>query len=637
LDNFEHVLEAAPLVSNVLGLAPHLTVLSTSREALRLNGEHEYPVPPLSVPDPAQPGSVVELSDYESIALFVQRAQAALPSFRLTEENASAVAGICDRLDGLPLAIELAAARVKLFNPNQLLQRLSSRLGLLKGGARDLPARQRTLRDTIEWSYNLLDEDEQQLFSRLAVFTGGCSLEAVEAVCGPGLNIDPLDGLESLLNKSILSQEEGPNGESRFIMLETIHEYTSEQLAESGEEQLIRNRHLGYFLKLAEEAEPHLEGSEQLTWLNRLDSEHNNLLAALDWSQGAEGSVESGLRLAGSLGSFWDIRGYFSEGRGYLSATLSRAETLEWREARAKALFAAGRLAYEQSDYPAARALLVESLSIYRELDPADRLGLAHALRMLGVLETAVGDYATASFLLKEALGVMQELKDLEGTAMVLWQLGWCAMRPGDYEQASRYLMEALAIYQQIGDKENLAMVLSGLGELAVRQGDYGRATALLEESVALHRKTGSKWGIAASLGTLGWVAQRQNDLEQATILLAESLALRREMQDAGGIAWCLEKLAEIGLAKGQQESPPRQNEDFRRAARLFAAAAALRAPLDSIIDLVDQPEYERHLALVQAQLDEATFEAAYAEGQAMTLKQAVAYALEELAESPAS
>jgi non-specific serine/threonine protein kinase len=313
LDSFEHVLEVAPLVSDLIATAPQLTVLTTSREALHLSGEHEYPVPPLSVPDTEQGGSPSDLFAYESVALFVQRAQAASPSFRLTEENVPAVTHICARLDGLPLAIELAAARVKLFGPQGLLERLENRLGLLKGGARDLPARQRTLRDTIDWSYNLLDEDERQLFPRLAAFTGGRSLEAVEGVCGPGLSIDALDGLESLLNKSLLYQEEGPGGEPRFIMLETIHEYASERLVESGEEQGIRDRHLQYYLSMAEEMEPCYRRHGQLLLLERTEAELGNLRAALDWAM-EKRKIEAAARLISSLDYFLYYMDRFVEG-----------------------------------------------------------------------------------------------------------------------------------------------------------------------------------------------------------------------------------------------------------------------------------------------------------------------------------
>ena len=624
LDNFEHLLEAVPLLSQLLAVAPRLSVLVTSREALRLSGEHEYHVPPLTIPDPSHIGSVSELSVYESVALFAQRARAAFHNFRLTDDNAHAVAGICMRLDGLPLAIELAAARAKLFSPQQMLDRLVSPLNLLTSGPRDFPDRQRTLRDTIDWSYNLLDDDEQRLFARLGAFSGGSSVEAVEAICGPGLRNDVLHGIESLLNKSLIYQAVGSNGEPRLAMLETIHEYARERLHEGGEEQLIRNRHLDYYLEMAEEAEPYLWGSEQVIWLDKLEIEQDNLRAALAWGRIAEGRAESGLLLAGSLATFWGSRSLYHEGREHLSAALSRPDAMDRTAARAKVLGEAGLMAYIQSDYPATRPLLEESLSIYRELGPAGRRGLADALITLGDMETELGDYETASSLMKEALDIMLELKDVRGIARALWQLGQCAVRPGDYEQAVQYFEKALPLLRQVGDRAHTAIALSGLAEVAVRSGDFERATELEEESLTLRREIGEKWGIAVSLGNFAWIALRRDDLKQAVALLTESLTLRREIGDIGGTAWCLEKLAEIALTIG---GSTQRGDEYRRAARLYGAAASLRAPLDSVIDLVDQPQYERHLALLREQMGETAFAAAWAEGQAMTAEQAVAYA----------
>jgi predicted ATPase len=628
LDNFEHVVKAAPLVTELLASAPSLRILTTSREALRLSGEHEYLVPPLAVPVLAFTGSPSELATYESVTLFVQRAVAASPNFYLTEENGPVVAKICLQLDGLPLAVELAAARIKLFSPQQLLERLENRLGLLTGGPRDLPARQRTLRNTIEWSYNLLDQDDQQFFARLAVFNNGCSIDAVNTICGPGLNADVLDGLQSLLNKSLLYQSEGYNDEPRFIMLETIREYALEQLGESGEENQIRKRHLMFFLKLAEEAELHLDGSEQKNWLIRLDIEHDNLRTALDWGQSAEGTGELTLRLASALGSFWDWRGYYSEGREYFSAALSRPAAIKSSSVKAKALLEAANLAFEQGDYPAARDLLKTSVTVHHELGPINRLDYAHTLRMLGVAENAMGDHITATFLIEASLVTFRELNDLNGTARALWQLGWCAVRPGDYEQANRYFSEALPLYREIRDKDGLAYVLAGLGEVALRLGNYERAKELLDESLVLRYEYGADWGIAATIGSLGWLALRQGDLEAAEKLLKESLTIRLEMGDRSGTAWCLEKMAEIALTRARMEQYPYVEINIRRAAQLFGAAAALREPLESTIDLADQPEYERQLGEVQSHLDEATFAVAWDAGQAMTFEQAVAYAL---------
>jgi predicted ATPase/DNA-binding CsgD family transcriptional regulator len=630
LDNFEHLIEAASLVTDLLTSTSGLTILVTSRESLRLSGEYEYLVPPLIVPDLALVDSVADLAKYESVALFVQRAEASSTYFTLTDDNAVTVANICSRLDGLPLAIELAAARIKLFNPEQLLERLDDRLGLLTGGPRDLPARQQTLRNTIDWSYELLDEDEQILFARLGVFSGGRSLEAIEAVCSPGLNIEIMDGIESMLNKSLLYQREDTRGEPRFMMLETIHEYALERLARGGEEQSVRNRHLSFFLDLMEEAEANLRGPDQVTWLNLMEIEHDNLLAAVDWSQSNKEAAGLGLRLIGALAQYLQIRGYYSEGRELLSLALSGESTDQNSAARAKVLSLAGLFAYMQGDYPATRSSLEESLAIYRELGPDGRKGLAGALITLGDMETEVGEYATASSLIKEALGIMRELDNARGISRALWQLGACAVRPGNYEEAVQYFEAALPILRQIGDRTSTGIAISGLAEVAIRQGDYERATDLEEESLALRREIGEAWGIAVSLGNFAWIALRQDDLRQAVAFLGESMLLRCDIGDKGGVAWCLEKMAEIALTKGLAESSTSRTEEFRRAATLFGAAAALRAPSSSVIDLVDEPEYERQLAEVRANLDRATFDAAWEAGGGMTLEQAVDYALNE-------
>ena len=635
LDNCEHLIQAcAQLARHLLTQCPHLKVLATSREALAVPGENIYQVPALSFPDPQRLPPLESLSQYDAVRLFIERATAVQPEFAVTNANAPAVAQICYRLDGIPLAIELAAVRIKLLAPEQIATRLDDRFRLLTGGGRTVLPRQQTLRATIEWSYSLLSASERILFQRLAVFVGGWTIEAAEQVCasdgdgdlGP---LDVMDVLARLVDKSLVTTETR-DGETRYRMLETIREYAREKLQESGEAGGVQNRHLDFFLKLAEEAETKLEGSEQVRWLNRLEREHDNLRAALAWTRASTGKAELGLRLAGALGEFWASFGsYFHEGREQLSAVLSSNEASGRTTARAKALCEAGKLAYLQSDYPATRSLLEASLSIYRELAPAGRLGLAYALIQLGDMMTAVGDYVTARSLMKEGLSIMRELKNVRGIAYALWQLGYCAARPGDYRQAAQYFEEALPLLRQLGNKDDTAVALTGLAEIALRQGDYEHAIMLEEESLGLRREIGIKWGIAVSLGNFGWIALRRADLEQAMTMLEESLTLRREIGDRGGIAWCLEKFAEVALMQGQQESSPPRSEEFRRAARLFGAAGALRAPIGSVIDLVDQPEYESQLAILRAQLDGATFEAEWEGGSAMTLEQAIEYALE--------
>ena len=375
LDNFEQILEAAPMVAELLSAAPNLKVLATSRIPLRLYGEYEYSVPPLALPDPGRPPSVERLTHYETVRLFIERAQAAKADFSVTNDNAPAVAEICYRLDGLPLAIELAAARIKLLTPQAMLGRLGNRLKLLTGGARDLPERQRTLKSTIEWSYGLLEEDEKVLFARLSVFAGGRTMEAIEAICDAedDLPVDVLDGLASLVDKSLLKQEEGVGGEPRFVMLETIHEFAREKLQESEEGEDIRRLHAEYFLALAEEGDPGLEeGSQQPVWLERLEEEHDNMRRALSWSLGQGQDSELALRIGAALGEFWYLRGYWSEGRRWLEEALAKSSPAP-TAARARALQRVSWLTYLQGDLDRAKEASEEGLGLARSGAVPDR------------------------------------------------------------------------------------------------------------------------------------------------------------------------------------------------------------------------------------------------------------------------
>jgi predicted ATPase len=618
LDNFEQVISAAPFVAELLAACIELKILVTSREGLHISGGREYLVPPLALPDLTQLPPPESLSQYAAVELFSQRAQAVKPDFRITSDSALAVAEICYRLDGLPLAIELAAARIKLLRPPAMLVRLERRLEFLTGGARDLPARQQTLRNAIAWSYDLLDENEQKLFQRISVFVGGCTLEAVEEVAGDHpAHVSILDRLESLLDKSLLREVEGTNGEPRFMILETLREFGLEQLEASGERDKIQHRHANFFLALAEQAEARLESAGQVQWMNRMEQEHDNLRAALEWCNTAQATAETCMRLAGALGLFWEVRGYFSEGRERLAALLLTDLAQGRTAARARLLARAAELAYRQSDYPATTSFAGESLAIYR--DVGDKQGIASALIKLGNAATEVGDYATATGFLEEALKIWRELEDKHGTARALISLGWVALRPGNHPLAKERLVEALALSRELGDTRSIGFELSGLGEVALRQGDTMRATQLVEESLELRRQLGNKWGVGVSLGILGWVAMREGNWNRAIARLSESLEVRREIGDQSGSAWCLERLAEIALAHGQPE----------KAARLFGAGAALRASIHSVIDPVDQPEYESKISSLRAKLGEERFVATWDEGRVLTLEQAIAYALE--------
>ncbi|MDQ5852092.1 MAG: tetratricopeptide repeat protein, partial [Chloroflexota bacterium] len=585
LDNFEQVLEAAPLVAELLGSAPQLEVLVTSRAPLRLAAEREYPVPPLTVPDPKRLPELASLSQYEAVALFIERAQAVKPDFQVTNTNAPAVAEICARLDGLPLAIELAAARSKLLPPQAMLARLSRRLKLLIGGARDLPARQQTLRRTIDWSYSLLEAPEQTLFARLAVFVGGRTLEAIEAVCNADgdLATDPFEGVASLLDKSLLQQAAGPEGEPRFVMLETIHEYAWERLQARGEADVLRQRHAEYFLALAERAEPELTGPLLGAWLLRLEAEHGNLRTALQWVL-ETGAVELALRLGGALWRFWDWRGHWREGRRWLEAVLERGNALP-ATLRVKAVLGAGSFALNQCDYGRAQALLEESLALFREL--GDTRGTGSTLNLLGQQATMQGDY---------------------GRAQVLFE-------------------ESLALFRELGDKERISVVLNNLGVAADDQGDYATARACYEESLALAEEVGDTYGVLSVLVNLGLTTLNQHDFAGAKLRFQKTLVQAREKRGAEvGIAYCLEGLAAVA---GALATAP---EHGAWAAWLFGAAEVLRERLGSPLYAAERAKYEEHVAAARAQLGEAAWEAAWAEGRAMPLEQAIAYALEEAA-----
>ncbi len=616
LDNLEQVISATPLLVDLLAACSQLSLLVTSREALRVRGEREYPVPPLTLPNLTALPPLETLSQYPAIELFVQRAQAIKPDFHLTNAIAPAVAEICARLDGLPLAIELAAARIKLLPPHALLARLEHRLEFLTDGARDLPARQQTLRSAIAWSYDLLDEKAKRFFRRMSVFVGGCTVDAAEAVAQ-----DPdergassvLNQLSSLLDKSLLREVENANGEARFGMLEMLREFGGEQLAASGESEVIHRRHAEFFLSLAE---ANLAGPDQVQSLKHLEQEHDNLRAALEWSRRAQGAGELCLHLTGTLGSFWEVHGYFSEGRHWLSSVLTTEAAQRWTAARAQILARAAELAYRQSDYPATHAFAEESLAISREL--GDRRGIASALIKLGNAATESGDYASAPDFLEEALAIWRELGDKHGTARALINLGWVALRSGDYPLANARLEESRALSRELADTRGMGFALAGLGEIAVRQGAYARATQLIEESLALRRQIGHEWGVGVSLGTLGWIALREGDWTRAMAQLGESLEVRREIGDKSGSAWCLERLAEMAEAQGQAV----------KAVRVLGAATALRAAIGSVIDPVDQPESASKQSALRAQLGEEKFAAAWAEGCALTMERAIEYAL---------
>lgn len=440
---------------------------------------------------------------------------------------------------------------------------------------------------------------------------------------------DMLDMLVRLVDKSLILADHAHRA-ARYHMLETIRQYAYDKLAAASEIDHTRARHLDYFVQFAEQAEPALAGPEALASLQQYAADHDNLRAALEWSRTA-GGAQAGLRLAAACGRFWRLHGFLSEGRAQLLAALATARAAPPVDAaaEARAVYFAGSLAYLQSDYSAARAHFEDSLAVYEALGPPGRAGVADTLSMLGETATEEGDYAAANGLFERALALWRELGHTRGIADVLMQRGWSAQRTGNNDLAVQQLEESLGLFRQIGDAANLSFSLAGLGEVALRQGHYARARQLLEESLALRRQHGERWGMGTSLGSLGWLALRQGDYARMRADIGASLALRVETGDRGGIAWCLEKLAEAALLQAPAAAPAARAE-LRRAARLYGAAAALRAPVHSVIDPADQPEHERNLSALLAAMGQTAYEEAWAEGAALPLEQAIAQGLAE-------
>jgi len=625
LDNCEHLIQpCATLAETLLQACPHLSLLATSREALKVTGEQVYRVPSLLAPDPAhlpqeEKGLAVIVSEYEAPHLFVERASLQKPEFTLTSKNAPVVASVCYRLDGIPLAIELAAARVNALSVEEINARLEHRFRLLRGSSRTALPRQQTLQATLDWSYDLLTEQERLLLGRLSVFAGGWRLEAAEAVCSDEQikDFEVLDLLTSLVDKSLVIAEEW-EGKSRYRLLETIREYGGQRLQERQEQDRWRDRHLQFFLSLAEEAEPNLAESEQAEWLEKLQEEHENLRAGLKWCQQDKVRQEAGLRLAGALRQFWDIRGYLSEGREHLQLLLSQVATSRKTPARNKALNAAGILAWRQGDYAAAQALHEESLAIKREL--GDKFGLTLSLNNLGNVTWRQGDYAAAYVFHKENLELSRELGDKRGVGASLNNLGMVVKAQGDCIMARALYEESLAIFRQLGDWQAISASLNNLGIVAWSQGDYIMARALYEESLAICRQLGDKQGQANSLNNLGNVACSQGDYVAAYVFHKESLAIRRELGDKWGIAGSLEGIAEVAANQRQSE----------RAAELWGAAETLRQAIDAPLQMDEKEEYDRKVAEARTSHGEPAFSAAWEAGRAMTLEQAIEYALQE-------
>lgn len=675
-DNFEQVIPAAPLLADLLTACPQLTALVTSRAVLHIRGEQQFPVSPLALPNLKQDSPGESFARYPSVALFLERARSLQHDFRVTADTTRTIAEICVRLDGLPLAIELAAARVKLLTPQMLLKRLEQGLPTLSNNTRDTPARQQTLHATIDWSYGLLNAQEQRLFRRLSVFPGGATLQAIEAVCiapdvpggMPSDSSPVLDLVASLIDKSLLRRVDEER-EPRFHLLETIREYGREQLAASGEMEPVRQAHTRYYLRYAEEAAQEIRGPQQAIWLARLEDEHDNLRAALRWSLEETGAAEDtqqrleiALRLCRALTGFWQIHGHYSEGRNTLERVLAVSEDVK-SPLRAQALTDAAMLVNIQGDTERASALAAESLALYRELE--DREGIALALYQLGHVAWLRGDFVRASSLLRESMELSRQLGDTISVAYAYYSLAGLATIRGEYAEGIALFEEALALFKREGNRRGEALALLQLADLLfVSQGDTGRIHPLLEEGLALCREIGDKDGLALYNYFSGQVALSQGDIPAARALLSESLALYSDMGDRQRIARVLIALAKLEAQQGNlsasqvlyQESlglsrvGHTQNiiagieglasifstlstsatpspDMTSRAVRLLGAAEAMRDAVGAPLPPVERASYTRSIDAARASLGRESFNRAWSEGRGMSPEQALALA----------
>ena len=553
LDNFEQVVTAAPLVLDLLQACPHLKILATSRVLLHLRAERGFPVAPLPLPDHKNLPELKQLSQYAAVQLFIQRALDVKPAFSITNENAPAVAELCLRLDGLPLAIELAAARIRVLTPQAMLARLEQRLPLLSGGLRDLPERQQTLHKTIEWSFNLLDGEAKRLFRRLAVFVGGWTLEAAEAIsqCEEDRPLDVLSLMESLINSSLLMSASSPNSEFRFAMLGTIREYALEKLDEAGETAELRHRHCDYYVQFAERAEPQLRGVQQKVWLQALDSELDNVRAALDWTQTAEAATAStaALRLASALTWYWFVRGYWNEGREWLRRALASSAGAP-PQYQVRALVAAGIMAWYAGDFVAARTQLTSGVAVAREANLTTDLG--YALASLSNIIMGQEGAGPARAMAHEGETIFRAAGDKWGTALALYAQGLAAYWQNDLAATRTLFEQSIRLYRELGDRWRAAGPIGHLGDLANRHGDYDTAKISYEESLAVARDLGDRSGIAAGLSSLADIAYAQGDYRRARSLYEEGLALHLQLEDKLSIGWTRYGLGKVEWAQGE-------------------------------------------------------------------------------------
>lgn len=622
-DNCEHLMEAcAPLVEKLLDACGDVRILTTSRQSLGLIGEIVYRVRSLESPDPATlptvaAGLVTALTSYDAVRLFVQRATAQRSEFSLTSLNAIDVATVCHRLDGIPLALELAAARVKSMTVAEIAKRLNDSFELLTRTRTALP-RHQTLRAAIDWSYDLLDLNEQLLFSYLSVFAGGWTLEAVESICAVDSDAQwqTLDLLDSLVDKSMVQAEEQQDL-LRYRMLETVKQYAADRLKERDQVEEIGDRHRDFFSALAGNAEPHLRGPDQGAWLQQLEEDHGNLCAALERSLAGRGCMD-GLRICRVLQRYWWIRGHLSEGREWSRRILGALCAQEWTQERAQVLNGAGVLAWMQGDPTAARAHLEESISISRSI--GDLSSVAGTLTNLGSVADFEGDYGSARACLEESLAIKRKVEDLPGIASALNNLGLVTYHQGDFASARTYQQESLTRQRELGNQIGIANSLTNLGLVAAKFGEYSLARECHDESISIRREIGDRMGMASSLGNLGFVALALGDLATAQANHQESLGLRWEIGDRLGVAGSLEAIAHLEAIKRQTD----------RSLRIWAAAEALRDEIRSPMPLDDREVYGNAIRAARQEIGEEAFAKLWAEGRAMTVEQSVQFALEK-------
>jgi len=617
LDNFEQVVSAAPLLTALLASSPHLKMLVTSRTVLDLSGEYDFPVPCLPAVDPKQLPPFEELVRNPAVALFLERATAVDPGFALDEDNSRAVAELCFRLDGLPLAIELAAARVKILQPAALLAWRGNSLDLLTCGPRDVPSRQQTLRNTIDWSYSLLSAAEQTLFRRLAVFSGGCTLESAEAVCNTrrDLEITLLDGISSMVNKHLLQRKEEKTAEGRLTMLQTIREYALERLTASGEEVFTRRAHAAYCVVLAEEGAAQLAEEDRANWLTLWDAEHDNLRDALDWLIRTE-SGQWALRLGTALFAFWERREHLAEGRERLEAVLNMRTTAVPTCVRARAAWYAAIFADQQGDFGCAVRLHHESLRIYRDL--SDRKGIAAQLGYVGLALRQAGKVAEARTFYEQSVSACRQLGDGTALARALSNFAEFSTAQGALVLARSLLQEALSMFRELEDGSGVGWSLNHLGDIAFEENDLVEASRLYRAGFDVFKRLEDHWGMARSLTDLGRLSSEQSTQEDARLLLKQALRTFAGLGHTRGVARVLEELACVAI----------REKNFEHALTLSAAAEGLLQRIGKLKRQAERARLDRILQPAWREIDQSASCTAWARGLRMPLAQAINYAL---------